>query len=67
MTYDTVLCHNDATPFSAVLPVRGGARETAMRESWRVAGCLIGHAAACGSEKTGLFISPSTRYALALL
>jgi hypothetical protein len=53
MTYGVVLCHNGATSFNAVLPSRGGPRETAVRESWRAAGCPIGHAAACGSEKTG--------------
>jgi hypothetical protein len=53
MTYGAVLCHNGATSLNVVLPLRGGPRETAARESWRAAGCPIGHAAACGFEKTG--------------
>jgi hypothetical protein len=56
MTRGAVVLYNGATPFSVVLPARGGARVTATRESWRVAGRPIAHAAASGSEKTRLRI-----------
>jgi hypothetical protein len=54
MTHGAVLLNNSATPFSVVLPARGGVLETAARESWRAAGRPIAPAAAYRSEKTRL-------------
>jgi hypothetical protein len=54
MTRGVMLLYNGATPFSVVLPARGGARETAARVPWYAAGRMIAHAAAPRYEETRL-------------